>query len=135
MSPRRPRPRSVPLRRKMQAAAVRSRYPSFAVSRTASGLVFRGPLRAWGGGDAYDVEVAVYDWGGPDVRVLDPALSPRAPHVYDEDGLLCLYHPDCRPWKPSDLAATTVLPWAELWLYFYEEWLDTGVWWGPEAPH
>ena len=79
--------------------------------------------------------MTVRDWGGPKVRVLRPAVRPDAPHVYDDDGLLCLYHPARRPWKTTDLAALTVVPWAELWLYFYEEWLETGVWWGPEALH
>ena len=40
--PRRPATRPAPLRRRMQTAAMRSRYPSLAVSRAASGLVFRG---------------------------------------------------------------------------------------------
>jgi hypothetical protein len=114
---------------------MRSRYPALAPDRTAHGLTFTGALRAWGDGTPYEVEVTVPDWGGPDVRVLSPSVQPGAPHTYDDDGLLCLYHPDRRPWKPTDLAALTVVPWAALWLYFYEAWLETGVWWGPEAPH
>jgi hypothetical protein len=29
----------------------------------------------------------------------------------------------------------TIVPWAALWLAFYEIWLDTDHWYGPEAPH
>lgn len=114
---------------------MRSRYPELSVARSPDGLVFEGTLRPWSGGSAYEVEVTVRDRGDPDVRVIRPQVRKGAPHVYDDNGLLCLYHPRLRPWKPADLAALTVVPWTELWLYFYEEWLETGIWWGPEAPH
>ncbi len=114
---------------------MRSRYPALAATRVRTGLEFSGSLRPWGGGDAYEVEVWMPDHGAPRVRVLSPALRRGAPHTYDDDGLLCLYHPKARPWRRTDLAALTVVPWAELWLYFYEAWLETGVWWGPEAQH
>ena len=129
------RPRPVGLRRQMQRAAMRSRYPALTASRERGAAVFSGALEPWGGGAAYDVAVRVFDWADPEVRVVRPAIRPGAPHVYDDDGLLCLYHPRRRPWRLDDLAALTVVPWAQLWLYFYEAWLETGVWWGPEAPH
>lgn len=114
---------------------MKSRYPALDCEASRSALRFSGIVRPWNGGADYEVEAVVKDWGDPDVRVLSPTLQPGAPHTYDDEGLLCLYHPDRRPWKLTDLAAMTVLPWTELWLYFYESWLQTGVWWGPEAPH
>ena len=33
------------------------------------------------------------------------------------------------------LIARYIVPWAAAWLYFYEVWLDLGVWLGPEVPH
>lgn len=51
------------------------------------------------------------------------------PHMYP-DGSLCLYYPDYKEWKYSDLWADTLIPWTSLWLYYYELWLQTGEWLG-----
>ena len=75
----------------------------------------------------------------PHVRVVAPDLVVPAgkclPHVFS-DGRICIY--DCRagmdewtPWMPL----ANIVPWAELWLYYYETWLVTGTWHGKEAQH
>lgn len=53
----------------------------------------------------------------------------KVPHMYP-DGSLCLYYPEYNEWKYSDSWATTLIPWASLWLYYYEIWLMTGEWLG-----
>ena len=70
----------------------------------------------------------------PQVRVRWPLLHQQAPHLY-ADGTLCLYWPEEWRWTKNTLIAETVLPWAALWLYYYELWLDTGEWLGPSSPH
>lgn len=33
------------------------------------------------------------------------------------------------------MIAETIVPWTALWLLYYELWLETDEWLGPEAPH
>lgn len=53
----------------------------------------------------------------------------KVPHMYP-DGSLCLYYPDYDEWEFTDRWAETLVPWASLWLYYYEIWLMTGDWLG-----
>jgi hypothetical protein len=72
----------------------------------------------------------------PRVWVVSPALAPNSPHVYrSDDDRLCLYWPKEWSWMPATLLADTIVPWAALWLYYYEAWLVTGEWLGPSSPH
>lgn len=74
----------------------------------------------------------------PRVVVLSPRLEPRdgkLPHVYIEPddppaSPLCLHLPSYDEWRPGDPLSETILPWASLWLYYYEFWRETGVWIG-----
>jgi hypothetical protein len=88
-------------------------------------------------------------WPRATLRVLDPELCTRAdapdkpvPHLYrNSDGRdsLCLYDPgvesaqsEWQTWMPL---ATTIVPWTAEWLGYYEFWLATGRWHGPEVMH
>lgn len=53
----------------------------------------------------------------------------EVPHTY-QNGAMCLYFPDNNEWKYTDLWADTLIPWASLWLYYYELWEQTGEWLG-----
>ena len=53
----------------------------------------------------------------------------EVPHMY-RDGSLCLFYPEYDEWKYTDSWAETLIPWASLWLYYYEIWLQTGEWLG-----
>ena len=70
----------------------------------------------------------------PKVWAQSPTVSTDAPHRY-ADGSLCLYYPRERSWTPHKYISETIVPWAAMWLAFYEVWLVTGQWFGPEAPH
>ncbi|MCZ7547680.1 MAG: hypothetical protein M5U11_00790 [Anaerolineales bacterium] len=70
----------------------------------------------------------------PKVCVLSPELDPNAPHVYPQ-GDLCLYFPKDRTWSPHKYISKIIIPLTAAWLGFYEVWLKTGIWHGPEAPH
>lgn len=55
----------------------------------------------------------------------------RIPHVYSEVPLrLCLFRPGRGDWAPHMPLDRTVVPWTALWLFFFEEWLASGVWKG-----
>ncbi|WP_297494684.1 hypothetical protein [Acidocella sp.] len=65
----------------------------------------------------------------PDLVAL--AEGRKIPHVYSEAPLkLCLYLPGSGEWHCGLLIANTIVPWAALWLYFFEEWLISDEWKG-----
>ena len=72
----------------------------------------------------------------PEVFVLHPNLRALSegrelPHVYSqEEQRLCLYLPRGGEWSPEMRLTDTFLPWASLWLYYFEMWLLTGEWKG-----
>lgn len=81
----------------------------------------------------YKIKVEYELGNSPKVFVLDPELESRngsrIPHRY-RDGSLCLYLPSSNEWIPSKPIAQTIVPWACLWLYYYEVWHATGKWKG-----
>jgi len=117
-----------------QLAYMRMWWPAF-TTRIRHGMM-------WAEGDicpdelcaAYRIRIDYPGGGVPEVRVLQPQLHAREeggriPHMYGQDRL-CLYLPGTGEWSPSKPIAVTIVPWASLWLYFYEVWRATGEWWG-----
>jgi hypothetical protein len=117
-----------------QCAYLRLWWPEFR-SRVSGGLlVSTGELQPSDLSATYIVRVSQEGPSTPEVRVLQPQLRRRdpdeaIPHMYEQERL-CLYLPGSGQWKPADPIAVTILPWASLWLYFYEVWHATGEWLG-----
>jgi hypothetical protein len=117
-----------------QLAFMRVHWPSF-TSRVQGGiLTSRGLLCPGGLCATYHVAISYAVGKAPEVRVLQPALRRRRndepiPHMYEQEHL-CLFLPNTGEWEPESLIATTIVPWASLWLYFYEVWHATGEWLG-----
>jgi len=70
----------------------------------------------------------------PKVFVRDPPLCRRKetekiPHLFPDNDL-CLYQPRYGEWLATMFIADTIVPWAALWLYYYEVWHATGEWFG-----
>jgi hypothetical protein len=68
----------------------------------------------------------------PKVSVIDPLLQRRSenepiPHMYEQERL-CLYFPPANEWNNTKSLHKTILPWAVLWLMYYEYWQVTGDW-------
>lgn len=66
---------------------------------------------------------------------LDPETYLNIPHKYNADlqeGIvqLCLFKPANKEWVKHYSIATTIVPWAIEWLYYYEIWQITGEWQG-----
>jgi hypothetical protein len=109
-------------------------FPSFHCSRSSGRPVWRGELQPQESSPVYRVRI---EWRGtrsPCVVVESPRLQCRAPHRYS-NGSLCLFDPKDRSWHPHLYIAETIVPWTAEWLFFYEIWMLTGSWYGPEAPH
>lgn len=65
----------------------------------------------------------------PNLKLL--ANGRRLPHVYQQDpARLCLYLPRTYEWQPWMRIDNTIVPWAILWLFYFEEWLSSDEWKG-----
>lgn len=67
----------------------------------------------------------------PDLHSL--ASGKRLPHVYPSESIgvpLCLWQPRYPEWDWSMKLSETYIPWTVEWLFYFELWLDTGVWAG-----
>jgi hypothetical protein len=55
----------------------------------------------------------------------------RLPHVYaQQPPRLCLYLPGTGEWTSAMRLDQTIVPWAFLWLFYFEEWLVSNEWKG-----
>ena len=87
-------------------------------------------------GRSYRVRVYYEPGGQPEVFVVHPSLDTlaegrRIPHVYSQQrAKLCLYRPRYMEWTPDRLIAETIVPWAYVWLFYFEEWLFSDDWKG-----
>ena len=117
-----------------QIARMRVYWPAFVFQRQNGLLAWYGELRPRDEGATYRVRIASCERRPPRVVVLDPSLHPDALHRYG-GGPLCLYYPEDGSWHPGLFIADTIVPWTAEWLFFYELWLESGRWWGPESPH
>lgn len=121
-----------------QVAKMKRDFPSFAYRRRNNIPTWYGTLQPTGNSPAYDVKI-VYQYANrrskpPKVWILSPDIHPKAPHRYSDESL-CLYYPAERSWTPHKFISETIVPWSALWLAFYEVWLETNHWYGPEAAH
>jgi hypothetical protein len=78
-----------------------------------------------------------YHFGlAPQTHVLSPSLVQLAggrliPHLYSQKHQrLCLYLPNAGEWNSSRFISETIIPWALLWLFYFEEWLLSDEWKG-----
>lgn len=122
-----------------QIAAMRSRFPQFSAKRKAESVVFTGELMVKPDLPIYTVSVEYRMYGSPIVRVLKPELVSPCKHLYKDkvtgERSLCLYHSANFHWRNDRLVAKEIMEWTIAWIYFYEYWLQTGEWVGPEVPH
>lgn len=75
----------------------------------------------------------------PNIEAL--AEGREIPHVYTNTTkirgtVLCLYLPNIKEknktseWLATDLISETIIPWAALWLSYFEDWLHSDDWQG-----
>jgi hypothetical protein len=130
-----PRPRERKISLALQKLRMDVLWPSFrCVSKRPSLALWTGRLRPTSNSPEYLIRIVWNQGRTPKVFVDSPQLVEYAEHVYD-DGSLCLWYPPDGSFQESSFAADTIVPWTALWLYYYEAWLQDGVWWGEEAPH
>jgi hypothetical protein len=113
-----------------QALGLRSLFPD-------SQVTLREPHLRWVG-DLHPTELSPpyrtridYELGQyPTVKVIDPPITEtyqRIPHIYNS-GALCVH--DAKDWSPRMLLVDTIVAWTIEWLYFWELYLATCIWYG-----
>jgi hypothetical protein len=83
----------------------------------------------------YSVHITFQRGETPDMFITDPDLSELAggrplPHVHHDPLRLCLTLPGAREWTGMMRIDQTFVPWATMWLYYFEEWLLSDEWKG-----
>jgi hypothetical protein len=84
----------------------------------------------------YRIRIELKQGGRPEIFVHAPDLHAlaegrRIPHLYQQNPpKLCLYLPKRYEWQSWMRLDQTVVPWASLWLFYFEEWLASDVWKG-----
>lgn len=114
---------------------MRETFPHFAYRpNRCGGVTWTGHLQPTDESRVYSVRI-VHDLARPPRVFVDGCpLDARCGHLY-RDGSLCLYWPKEWRWGPTQYLAESLVPWAALWLYYYEAWLASGDWLGPSSPH
>jgi hypothetical protein len=120
----------------IQIWAMKQHYPQFkSKKRDRYDIEFIGTLKVKPELPTYTVSVKYRGSKTPIVKVISPVLTENAPHTYPSEKNLCLYHPNNFNWQREKLISKEIMDWTAAWIYFYEVWLQTGVWYGPEAAH
>ena len=125
-----------PLTMAEQELAMLQHRPAFTRTRRHP-WVWRGVVQPRPDGQVFILDMDAGDRSGAVLRIwcLEPALVPtketgRPPHTF-ADGSLCVNDRDATEYE---FIALTTVPWIYSWLFFYEHWLETGTWDGPQAP-
>jgi hypothetical protein len=128
--------KSKPYNPYIQIGAMKSYYPQFqAFHRKQEEIEFIGDLQVLPELPAYTVSITYDGDKRPKVKVLNPELVEDPPHCFPGSKNLCLYHRDNYHWTGAKLIAKDIVPWIAAWIYFYEVWKQTGIWYGPEVEH
>lgn len=117
----------------LQLFSIKQSFPGFEFYRNEDEDYWIGQLTP--SGNTYTVKIVYQYTRSPKVFIIEPTILKAAPHIYPDESL-CLYYPLDKDYNNKfSIIADTIIPWTVEWLYYYEKWLDSGVWWGPEAPH
>lgn len=134
-----------------QFHGLRARFPDGKCYLTNNNrtLIWQGTLSPVPFSREYEIRLEYTPPETPDCYVLSPNLKDIAkgkkiPHTYASSDLsertqLCLFlprsrHPEnCSEWRPQLALSETIIPWASLWLFYFEQWLNTGKWEGGGA--
>jgi hypothetical protein len=110
-------------------------FPQFTYTWKNGIYIFHGKLKPTINSPDYTVRIEYRGKRRPNVFILDPKIEDNAPHRFPIDKSLCLYHSSEYRWNEFCSLTDTIVPWTCAWLYFYEVWKETGIWYGEEYPH
>lgn len=98
-------------------------------------LICTGEIQPDPACNTYKVRIEYLAGNQPQVYIKSPELiESNQIHVYRE-GFLCLFDPSETRWKDNMKLSEYTIPWLVEWILYYELWLLTGKWEGPESSH
>ena len=119
----------------LQHMLMRKHFPCFKCSLLHGTMECCGDITPSDDCNTYRMLIRLGRSGSPKVRVLKPEIQQSSKiHMYS-DGNLCLYDHREQPWVKGDNIHEKIIPWTAEWLVYYELYLLTGRWFGPEAQH
>lgn len=114
---------------------MKDKYPQFTSKIEGINVLFKGDIQVSPHFPIYTISVKYKCNKPPIVKIINPKLVDRPPHFYFNSQSLCLYHPKNFQWNSKKIIANEIMDWTIAWVYFYEVWLETGIWYAPEVPH
>ena len=82
----------------------------------------------------YKIRIEYSHKSEPKVFIDEPSILNSVPHRYP-DKSLCLYKKTKFSWSNSNSIAKDIVTLIIMWVYYYEIWKITNVWYGREASH
>jgi hypothetical protein len=118
-----------------QKRLIEKHYTCFKCSVDRFGMSCTGYIQLYEDSPTYKVQIMYSSKGAPKVFIKDPEIkTDHRIHRYADESL-CLYYPLEDPWKPQNNIHDTIIPWTAEWLVYYELFLVTEKWHGPQQPH
>jgi hypothetical protein len=122
----------------VQAGTLKSKFPNSKITRDKENIIkWEGFLKPTPLSANYKIQIIYQTGKGINVFVKEPfplnlAENKKSlPHVYStKEQKLCLYYPKGNEWNNGKLYTETIIPWTSEWLFHYEIWIITGVWFG-----
>ncbi len=128
--------RTQPYNSDIQIWAMKKHYPDFSIQKRGKyDIEFVGRLTVKEELPTYTISVTYQGEIRPLVKIIKPILVENPPHIYRRSESLCLYHPRNFKWYKERLIANEIMEWTSTWIYLYEVWLQTDIWYSPEASH
>lgn len=118
-----------------QFFSMKRKYPHFTTHFTShSSMCVSGVLQPTSRSATYHFLLKYNLRESPKTQIISPTLKKNSkgeeiPHLYPGANL-CLYHPQYSEFSRTDFLCDTIIPWASLWLYYYEVWHLTDEWLG-----
>ncbi|MCB9196456.1 MAG: hypothetical protein H6598_09555 [Flavobacteriales bacterium] len=118
-----------------QKKMIESHFDCFKCHVDRNGLTCTGFIQPDIQSAIYKIQIKYSGNGAPKVFIKTPIIEKNSKIHRYSDGSLCLYYPLDDPWSDKKNIHDTIIPWTAEWLVYYELFLLTGKWLGPEQPH
>jgi hypothetical protein len=84
--------------------------------------------------ESYRIRIEYGAYNKPRVFIDSHNIERDCGHL-NADNTLCLYKTTDFIWKNTNSIAKDIVPLIYAWIYFYEDWINTKIWYGFSAKH
>lgn len=115
-----------------QKLDIQKKFPYFNIKINNNKLTCTGVVISSLTKNEYEIRIEKLINKSPKVFIIKPDIIKK--HVYS-DGSLCFYSSKNFKWNNNLLISDYHIPWTSAWIYFYEAWIITGIWFADEVEH